>query len=224
MLKLYGTKLPSQYTSVKIGGKCPFCNDISRFSLRSTPLANKLINEKVFEIILSYCCDACLKIIPIHWKIDGWGSQNVPVVTNPQIVLPVKEDFDFEHVPKPIKAEIDEALDCLSVNAYHGFASLCRRSVQAICENLGAKGSAKVQKQINAMLEMMNLDKEWEDITKQILLTGHDGAHPNLPEVNLERAMLLISLLQDLTFQLYTRPGKVKQAAELRQEAIDQKK
>ncbi|SMO76127.1 protein of unknown function [Gracilimonas mengyeensis] len=187
-------------------------------------MGNELKRDGIAEIISSYSCDACLRIIPIYWDIDGWTGQNVPVVNNPEMIMTVKEDFDFENVPDSIKSEIDEALDCLSVNAYHGFAALCRRSVQAICDNLGADGSTKVQNQITELLEMMGLDKEWEDMAKQIMLTGHDGAHPQLPEVNLKRASVLISLLQDLTYQLYTRPGKIKEAAKLRKEAIQKGK
>lgn len=225
MFKFYGTSFPERLTDVKIGGKCPFCNDSSRFSLRSNPLGQQLKNEGIDEIIISYCCDACLRIIPVHWKIASWDNRNnIPAVTNANMILPVREDFDFENVPKNIQDEIIESLDCLSVDAYHGFAALCRRSVQAICDDLGASGSTKVQKQINELLEIMNLNKEWEKMTKQIMLTGHDGAHPQLPEVNSERANILISLLQDLTYQLYTRPGKVKEAAKLRRQAIEQDK
>jgi len=52
------------------------------------------------------------------------------------------------------------------------------------------------------------------------MLTGHDGAHPHLPEVGQERAAVLLSLLKDLVYELYTRPGKVKKAASLRQQSI----
>ena len=219
MLKIYKTILPELVSNVEIGGKCPFCGDSSRFTLKTHPLGPQLYNEGINEIILSYSCDACQRIIPIRWRIERWGQHAEPIVTNPLMILPVVEDFDFENVPEPIVDEISEALKCLSVEAYHGFASLCRRSIQAICNDLGANGSTKVQKQISEMLELMGLDTEWEEMTKQIMLTGHDGAHPQLPKVDLDRSMVLLSLLRDLTYQLYTRPGKVKKAAELRKKA-----
>lgn len=56
------------------------------------------------------------------------------------------------------------------------------------------------------------------------MLSGHDGSHPHLPEMNQERASVLLSLLQDLTYQLYTRPGNIEAAAELRKKAIESKK
>lgn len=52
------------------------------------------------------------------------------------------------------------------------------------------------------------------------MLTGHDGAHPHLPEVNEKRAEVLLRLLQDLTYELYTRREKVKESKELRTQTI----
>ena len=56
------------------------------------------------------------------------------------------------------------------------------------------------------------------------MLSGHNGSHPDLPDVNAKRAALLLSLLRDLTYELYTRPGKIKDAAVSRKEAIQKKK
>ncbi len=69
--------------------------------------------------------------------------------------------------------------------------------------------------------ELTGLDEGGRELARQIMLTGHDGAHPHLPEVDQARAAVLLSLLQDLTYQLYTRPGKAREAAELRQRAVD---
>ncbi|MES1952584.1 hypothetical protein S4A8_17077 [Salinisphaera sp. S4-8] len=123
-----------------------------------------------------------------------------------------------------MQGEIEEALDCLSVNAFNGFAALCRRVVQAICAELGAEGSNKVEKQIKQMFEITELDDQWEDLAKQIMLAGHDGAHPHLPEVNSNRAQVLLSLLRDLCYELFTRPGNIRASAALRAEAIEDKK
>jgi hypothetical protein len=222
MLKFYGNEPPRRIDQIKIGGKCPHCGDGSRFtkhtSCRSVPRT-----DEAEEVIIGYACDACLKSIPIRWEVNGWQS-DIPVGEKPELILRSQEDYNFDHVPEAVEKEIQEALDCLSVNAYHGFAALCRRAVQEICSDLGADGISKVQKQINEMLEMTGLGEEGEKLAKQIMLTGHDGAHPELPEVDENRASVLLSLLKDLTYELYTRPGKVEEAAELRQDAIQREK
>ena len=224
ILKFYGKPPPNWFSALRLGGHCPHCKERSRYSASTIPQSSVLEEDKVKTFVANYTCDSCLGSIPISWEIIGWTSGNNPQVRNPYVVLRVREPFDFEYVPDAVKKEIEEALDCLSVNAFNGFSAVCRRAIQAICTNLGAKGSTKVKKQIEEMADLMDLDQEWKDLTIQIMLSGHDGAHPHLPEVDNARATVMLSLLQDLTSQLYTRLGKVKESAKLRQEAINKAK
>lgn len=220
MIQFYGTQPPDLLRDIEIGGLCPRCLSVSRFSVRSYPSGDKLQREGAKELVVGYSCDACMAGLPVVWRINGWGPNNIPIVIDPRLMIPVLEDFEFDHVPDTVAADIKEALSCLSVDAFNGFAAMCRRAVQSICSDLGATGSSKVQKQVNEMLEMTGLDDEWGDLATQVMLTGHDGAHPHLPQVGPDRAAVLLSLIRDLTYQLYTRPGKVKEAALLRREAI----
>jgi hypothetical protein len=51
---------------------------------------------------------------------------------------------------------------------------------------------------------------------KQIMLTGHDGAHPRLPSLSQERSEVLLQLMKEMLYQLFVRPEKIKGAVELR--------
>ena len=152
----------------------------------------------------------------------GWSNESSPTLAYPKELIPAREPFDFNHVPDVVKREIDEALDCLSVNSYHGFAAMCRRAVQAIAGDLGAAQSSKVESQMMEGLKMAGLDNEvdWTELVKAVVKAGHDGSHPNLPEVDGDRAGILLELMRDLTLELYTRPGRIKEAAALRKAAI----
>lgn len=224
MLKFYGIEPPNYWGNLRPGGICPHCKESTRFTQTSTPDVHKIMSDKMKYLVLSYSCDACLMPIPIQWFVAGYNGGDQIFVDNPKVLLINKEPFDFSHVPDEVKQEIEEAIDCLSVNAYNGFAALCRRSIQAICTNLGAGATDKVKNQVNEMITTTGLDDEWKELTIQIMLSGHDGAHPHLPEVGLDRAIVLLSLMQDLTYQIYTRPGKIKEAASLRQIAINRPK
>ena len=127
-------------------------------------------------------------------------------------------------MPPEVKKEISEGLDCLSVGAYNGFAGLCRRTIQAICTITGAGSSTKVQAQIEEMANAAGLDDETKRIAIEIMLAGHDGSHPHLPDVNSDRAAILLELVRDIVYQMFTRPGRIKQSAELRKAAIAAKK
>jgi len=86
--------------------------------------------------------------------------------------------------------------------------------------NLGSGATTKVKQQIDEAVKLTNLDEEWHALMLQIMLAGHDGSHPHLPEMNPARAGIALQLLRDLTYQLYTRPGKIREAAKLRQDVI----
>jgi hypothetical protein len=223
VLKFYGNPPPDIVQNIHLGGVCPACKVATRFTLVVQPDVVRLEREKMTKFIASYSCDNCLEPIPVLWQIKEWMPGN-PVVVDPQVISPSRDPFDFDHVPETVKREIDEALDCLSVNAWNGFAAVCRRAIQAICVNLGANASTKVQAQIEEMIEATGLGDEWKELAVQIMLSGHDGSHPHLPDVSAERAVILLSLLKDLCYQLYTRPGKIREAAQLRKGAIEARK
>ncbi|MGA9365797.1 MAG: DUF4145 domain-containing protein [Bacteroidota bacterium] len=223
MIKFYGVQPPARFDLLRPGGHCPHCKAGTRFKLVSNVNTSILLDDKIPSFVACYSCEVCLGPVPIQWTIRQWSGE-LPVVEDPKLVSPAREDFDFEHVPKEVRKEIEEALDCLSVNAFNGFAAVCRRAVQALCVNLGTEATTRVEKQIEEMVEVTGLGTEWRELAIQIMLSGHDGSHPHLPDVDQERAALLLSLMRDLTYQLYTRPGNIKAAATLRQAAVAAKK
>lgn len=220
MIKFFGHSPPGLYEAFRIGGTCPHCKQATRFN-SITLVNNKVINhDKIGAFVVGYSCDSCLGSIPVEWIIDRHTNNEQIWVSDARLILAVREPFDLDHVPVEVKKEIEEALDCLAVGAYSGFAALCRRTIQALCADLGSSSTHKVQKQVNEMIEIAGLSDEWKDLATQIMLSGHDGSHPHLPDMDIDRASILLSLMQDLIYELYTRPGKIKEAAALRQKAI----
>lgn len=223
MFEFYGRKPPAELTQIEVGGHCPHCKRGVKFIRVTEPLIAVLAHDGVLDVIIDYACTLCRKSIPIRWHVNGIDAREI-VVSWARGVEPAKEPFNFDYVPDDVRKEIEEALDCLSVNAYNGFAAVCRRSIQAMCTNLGAGATTKVKQQIEDMVRITNLGKDWEEMAIQIMLSGHDGAHPHLPDMNAERARIMLSLLQDLMYQIYTRPGKIRESSTLREKAIEAKK
>ncbi len=223
MLVFYGPRPPDLFWSLRLGGQCPHCEKGTRYTLVTSPDTNILRTDKIPNFVASYACQICLWAIPVQWTIVKWNDASNFVVADPREILPVKEPFAFDHLPEVVRKEIDEALNCLSVGAYNGFAACCRRSIQSLCTNLGAETTTKVKKQIDYMAEVTGLEDDLKDLALQVMLAGHDGAHPHLPDMDATRAAAILSLLQDLTYELYTRPGKVKEAAALRKTAAEKK-
>lgn len=98
---------------------------------------------------------------------------------------------------------------------------MSRRCIQSVSEDLGASGTTKVQNQLQELKDMGVVDEETFEQLRTIMLTGHDGAHPHLPQLSQRRAVVLLQLMKDVLYQLYVRPAKIREAAKLRQDAIN---
>jgi hypothetical protein len=85
---------------------------------------------------------------------------------------------------------------------------------------MGARGAERVLHQLKDLKEMAEKDDETFGILKQIVIDGHDGAHPHLPSLTDERAAVLLELMQDVLYQPYVRKGKLQEAMRLRQGSI----
>ena len=85
---------------------------------------------------------------------------------------------------------------------------------------LGAEGKASVENQLKDLKAQANLDDDTYKMLKQIILSGHDGAHPNLPKLDQARADILLEFMKDVLYQLFIRGAKIREADELRKKAI----
>jgi len=134
----------------------------------------------------------------------------------------IKETFEFTYLPEQIAEDFQEALDCYSINCFSAFGAMARRTVQSMSSDLGAKGKSKVLKQLQELREVAEIDDETFSVLEQVIIGGHDGAHPHLPKLSPERAAILLELMKDVLYQLYVRKAKIQKAIELRKKEIEQ--
>ena len=209
MLQFYGTQPPAPLNVLRCGGTCPHCGQRASFTRMHDLIENVAKAAKLREVMITYHCDACLRPIPVAYDVVDWDPTRVDA---PRIALPVRETFDAEHVPKEVVREVDEALACLSVDAYHGFGAMARRVVQAIVRDLGDGGRERVESQVGEMLTLSGVDESLATAARRLLLPS-DEADLALPDMDRRRSGVILSLLRDLAYQLYTRPGRVRSAA-----------
>lgn len=209
MLQFYGSQPPAPLNALRCGGTCPHCGQRASFTRMQDLIENVAKAAKLREIMVTYHCDACLKPIPVRYDVVDWDPTRVDRAA---LALPVVEPFDFEHVPESVAREVREALACLSVGAHNGFGAMSRRAVRALIDDLGGDGAARVEAQLGEMLSLSGLAGDWEALARGVLLPPGAGAM-ELPDMDAKRAAVLLSLLRDLAYQLYTRPGRVRAAA-----------
>lgn len=168
-------------------------------------------------------CNGCKKPIYIRYShaLKSGNDVHVQDASQVQRVRPVLKTENIKS--KDVRKDIEEALDCYSVEAWNGFASVCRRAIQSICDDHVTKGKAKVKKQVKTFTENYDFDDEMTELLNQITLTGHDGAHPHLPSVSKERAEKLFAFMQEIVRQVYDLPLMLGESKKLREDAIKAK-
>ena len=201
--------------------KCPHCGVQSNISAVSIPRYEFVFRFKPTKVGIVYRCDSCNAPVFLRFSIEHEFGNSRFIVDEryEEIELP-QETFEFKYLPEPVETDFREALVCYSNRAHNGFAAMCRRTVQSAATDLGAEGRDKVLAQLKDLKEMAQVDDETFKVLKQVIIDGHDGAHPHLPCLNPARAAVLLELMKDVLYQLYVRKGKLKEASALRQTAI----
>jgi len=128
--------------------------------------------------------------------------------------------FEFEHVPTDVASEVREALACFQVGAFNGFAAVCRRAIQAACGS--EQRTTRLDDQVKQLFREHALDDETQELVRQVVLSGHDGAHSHLPPVTQERAQILLELVRIACSELYTKPGRMSELVGRSRQARDE--
>ena len=152
------------------------------------------------------------------------GNNRIEISDNYELVERPQETFELQYLPESLQDDLREALTCYSNLCFNAFAAMSRRCIQSASMELGTEGSSKVQNQLKDLRDMGVVDDEAFDQLKQIILTGHDGAHPHLPSLSPQRAAILLELMKDILYQLFVRRAKIKESSVLRKAALESEK
>ena len=205
--------------------KCPHCRALSGLSAISLPKYNLVQRYQPKNLGIAYQCDACQKTVFLRFGVRyEFGNSRVHINDQFSEVERPSEEYEFEYLPEIVALDFREALTCYSNSCFNAFAAMCRRTIQTASANLGAQGSDKVQNQVNDLRAVIDIDEETIEVLQSIIIAGHDGAHPHLPELSSVRAEILFELMKDVLYQLFVRKKKLEEAAMRRKEAIEAKK
>jgi len=205
---------------------CPHCGVHSSLSAIAIPRYEYLLRFRPNVVGIVYCCGNCKEPVFLRFRVANYEPGNSKIVISDDYaeVERPQETFELNYLPKTVAEDFGEALTCFSNAYYNAFAAMCRRCIQSAFTILGATGKDRVKQQLNDVKQVSNLDDETFQILEQIIISGHDGAHPNLPGLSPNRAAILLEMMKDVLYQLFVRQAKLQEAIELRNEAIAESK
>jgi hypothetical protein len=213
--------------------KCPHCNVQSNLTAVSIPRISQAKRYGIEDVIVGFRCDACNKSVALRFDVQlevGRHARTNKLFEHLQLSDQFSqlerqvETFEYQHLPGAVASDLREALTSYSHLCPNAAAAMCRRTLQSVATDLGASGTDKVQKQLLEAKETAGIDEETYAGLKEIMICGHDGAHPHLPDVSPERAAVLVEIVKDVLTQIYVRKARIQESMSLRQAAIDAKK
>ena len=202
---------------------CPHCVAKSAVVPISIPRYALIKKFQLREVGIVGQCSSCHRAVFMLHIVRFDTQTGVALSDEFEISNRVIEPFEMQYLNGGVLADFGEALTCYSTSSWNAFAAMSRRCIQSVSAAFGAEGTSKVQNQLKELEAMGIADAETFAQLHEIMLSGHDGAHPHLPSLSADRAEVLLHLMKDVLYQLYVRPAKIRESTELRKKAIASK-
>ncbi len=118
-------------------------------------------------------------------------------------------------VPEAIKEAYSEASRCFRVQAYTACAVMCRKSLEAICAELGANGS-NLARRLDDLRANGTIDARLAEWATTLRITGNEAAHGLSVSFDRQDASDILDFTEALTEYLFTFQAKFAQFRERR--------
>jgi hypothetical protein len=195
---------------------CPHCQVYSHITAVSIPQFAELVATRPNHVGVVYRCDSCSAPIFLKFAVKIYAAQRVELANNFIELERAKEKFNFTYLPEGIEKLFREALGCYSSGLFNAFASMCRRTTQAVHADLGDNGRMRTFEQVREARELAEIDSDTFSIVKKVLFGSESDPSPQLPEIGASEAGVLLELVKDMLYEAYVRKGKLQQAMMVR--------
>jgi hypothetical protein len=200
---------------------CPHCQVLSHLSAVSVPSYAQLIAFQPSHVGIVYRCDSCNAPVFLKFPVKMYAASRVELATGFQELERAPEKFSFTYLPEDAETLFKEALGCFSAGCHNAFASMCRRTAQAVFTDLGDNGKLRMFDELNDVREMAELDQDTFNVVRKVLF-GTDGEpRPNIPMLDAYAAGVLLEVMKDLLYQSYVRKGRLQQAMMVRRYFVE---
>jgi hypothetical protein len=169
-----------------------------------------------------YLCDACHAPIFLRFTVRLYGAARIELAPQFTEVERAREKFSFTYVPEDVELLFREALACFSQGAFNAFASMCRRSAQAMFADLGESGKLRLFDELNAVRDLANIAPELFTKMKSVLFGAELDTRSPLPMLDGYEAGVMLEVAKDLIYEAYVRSGKLQQALMVRRFFLDE--
>ena len=201
---------------------CPHCQAVAHITPLAVPRFEELQLYRPRQVGVVYQCDACHMPIFLRFTVRVYGATRIELSPQFTEVERVREKFSFAYVPEDVELMFREALACFSQGAFNAFASMCRRTAQAMFADLGEAGRLRLFDELNSVRELADIAAEIFTKMKSVLFGAELDAQAALPLLDGYEAGIMLEVVKDLLYEAYVRKGKLQQAIMVRRFFLDE--
>lgn len=195
---------------------CPHCQVYTHITPVSVPQFPELIASRPNHVGVVYRCDSCSAPIFLKFAVKMYAANRVELATTFVELERAKEKFNFTYLPEDVERLFREALGCYTAGCFNAFASMCRRTTQAVFRDLGETGRLRVFEQVREAGELAEIDGDTSALVRKVLFGGDTDPSAQLPELTPNEAGVLLEMVKDMLYEAYVRKGKLQQAMMVR--------
>lgn len=200
---------------------CPSCGVFAHMTAVAIPSYAELARYKPPETGIVFRCDNCNSPVFLRFPVKSYTDERIELSTNFVELERPKESFDFTYLPEETEVLFREALDCYSMNALNAFASMCRRTIQRVFQDLGETGKMRIFEQCNEIRELAEVEGTTFNVVRRVLFDT-DAAREGMPLVTPIEAGVLMEFMRDILYESYVRKGRLQQAMMMRRYVAEQ--
>jgi hypothetical protein len=216
-MSIYITQLDELHVEQQgIALTCPHCQTLTHISALATPRFDELSRRKPQQIGIVFSCDACGEPIFLRFAPKTFGPQRIELAPNYTEVERARENFPLTYLPEEAEDLFREALNCYSAGCYNAFGAMSRRTAQSLFRELGERGKLELFDTLQEIRALAELDDDSFAILRAVLFGTDSDPWPHQPQLNAERAGILLEVMRDLLYQTFVRKARLMQAMTFR--------
>jgi len=201
---------------------CPHCQVVAHLTASAVPRFADLQLYRPRQVGVVYLCDNCHMPVFLRYTVRVYGATRIELSPQFTEVERAREKFSFAYIPEDVELLFREALTCFSQGAFNAFASMCRRTAQAMFADLGEAGRLRLLDELTAVRELAGIAPEIFAKMKSALFGAELDARAALPLFDGYQAGIMLEVLKDLLYEAYVRRGKLQQAIMVRRFFLDE--
>jgi hypothetical protein len=195
---------------------CPHCQTLTHLTPVAVPKFEELSRRKPKNIGIVFRCDTCGEPVFLKFAAKAYTALRVELGANYTEIERARENFPLTYLPDEAEGLFKEALNCFANSCFNAFGSMCRRTAQSLFRELGERGKLEMFDTLQETRALAELDDDTFAVLRTVLFGSDSDPWPNHPNLNAERAGILLEVMRDLLYQTFVRKARLVQAMTFR--------